>query len=565
MSSSMPRRDWLNARLFGWVVGMAAAFAVIYFSIPNQPGGPAGPVLGTGTTEQANSSLCESKLVKWIVSVDPERLQFNTDIDSRIPELNRYWTTCGSTGSDPIVSDLKPIEAAVQGDYRERVLSPNFGRRDVEHIRQSLLLSRMATRIGAAQKTDLDRALAALVLVAQQVEPLPAESSSDHPLTPFESLLLGQGTPSDRAWIFAELVRQLHLDSVVFIAEDAAIPPLVGVVIESEVYLFEPLTGLPVPAAGESQRKSLYREPATLKAVLADDTILRQLDLEGLPCPWTAERLKAARVGLVGTSNTWAPRLAELQFQWPTAQLCVIYDGLGPSSDRKRGLVERVRNVLASHFDVGERLQVWAYPEQQCALYDSLNAEAAPHMVPLVAVMSGPTLFTENSDPESGKITVVSQRSKRSLQQARVQHLLGHQIQAIAGYLPLLRVHLASPSIVNAEVQAALDQNRSVADKATYWMAATQFEGNKLEACVGTLTAYAKNFPLGEMGEAAAMRLSACLMKSQQYGPAAQILEGIGPGPQLIRRKLLTRRLREMSQSPESTPAATPGAEAIPP
>ena len=564
MSSSMPRRHWLNARLLGWVVGMAAAFAVIYFSVPNQPGGPAGPVPGPGTTDQPNSSLCESKLVKWIVSVDPERLQFNTDIDSRIPELNRYWTTCGSSGSDPIVSDLKPIEAAVQGDYRERVLSPDYGRRDVEHIRQSLLLSRMATRIGAAQKTDLDRALAAMVLVAQQVEPLPAESSAERPLTPFESLLLGQGTPSDRAWIFAELVRQLHLDSVVFIAEEAAVPPLVGVVIESEVYLFEPLTGLPVPAAGESQRKSLYREPATLKAVLADDTILRQLDLEGLPCPWTAERLKAARVGLIGTSNTWAPRLAELQFQWPTAQLCVIYDGLGPSSDRKRGLVDRVREVLASHVEIGERLHVWDYPERQCALYDSLNAEAAPHMVPLVAVMSGPTLFTETSDPQTGKITVVSQRSKRSLQQARVQHLLGHQIQAIAGYLPLLRVHLASPSIVNAEVQAALDQNRSVADKATYWMAATQFEGNKLEACAGTLQAYAKNFPLGEMGEAAAMRLSACLMKSQQYGPAAQILEGIGPGPQLIRRKLLTRRLREMSQSPESTPATTPKTEATP-
>lgn len=572
-SSTPPRRHWLNARLFWWVMGMAAAFDVIYISLPNQPGGSAGPVVDLGTSEKPNSSLCESKLVKWIVSVDPERLQFNTDIESRIPELNRYWTTCGSTGGEPIVSDLKPIEAAVQGDYRERVLSPSFGRRDVEHIRQSLLLSRMATRIGAAQKTDLDRALAALVLVSQQVEPLPAESSTVHPLTPFESLLLGQGTPSDRAWIFAEIVRQLHLDSVVFIADDAAIPPLVGVVIESEVYLFEPLTGLPVPAAGESQRKSLYREPATLKAVLADDSILRQLDLEGLPCPWTAERLRAARVGLVGTSNTWAPRLAELQFQWPTAQMCVIYDGLGPSSDRKRGLVERVREVLGPLGDIGERIQVWEYPERQCALYDSLNSEAAPHMVPLVAVMSGPTSFAETSDPQTGKISVVLQRSKLSLQQARVQHLLGHQIQAVAGYLPLLKVHLASPSIVNAEVQAALDQNRRVADRATYWMAATQYEGNKLTACVGTLQSYAKNFPLGEMGEAAAMRLSACLMKSQEYGPAAQILEGIGPGPNLNRRKLLARRLRELGPSPGSTPtepqppapAPVPASETIPP
>ena len=79
-------------------MGMAAAFDVIYISLPNQPGGSAGPVVDLGTSEKPNSSLCESKLVKWIVSVDPERLQFNTDIESRIPELNRYWTTCGSTG-----------------------------------------------------------------------------------------------------------------------------------------------------------------------------------------------------------------------------------------------------------------------------------------------------------------------------------------------------------------------------------------------------------------------------------------------------------------------------------
>ena len=116
--------------------------------------------------------------------------------------------------------------------------------------------------------------------------------------------------------------------------------------------------------------------------------------------------------------------------------MCVIYDGLGPSSDRKRGLVERVREVLGPLGDIGERIQVWEYPERQCALYDSLNSEAAPHMVPLVAVMSGPTSFEETSDPQTGKISVVLQRSKLSLQQARVQHLLGHQIQAVAGYLP---------------------------------------------------------------------------------------------------------------------------------
>lgn len=565
MSLTHLRHTLLNPRVIGWVLAMAAAFAVIYFVLPK----PKDETLSfiTPTDEDPNSSLCESRLTKWIQSVDPERLQFNTDIESRIQELNRYWTTCGPHGEAPIVSDLKPIEAAIQGDYRTRVLSPSFGRRDVEHIRQSLLLSRMATRIGEAQKSDLERALATLVLISQQVEPLAAESSMNRPLTPFECLLLGQGTPSDRAWILAEILRQLHLDSVVLTTEDATMSPLVGVLIESEVYLFDPLTGLPVPAAGESQRKTLYREPATLKSALADDSILRQLDVEGTPFPWTAEKLQAATVGLVGTSNTWAPRVAELQFQWPAVQTCVIYDGLGSSSDRKRGLVERVSTVMTTHGYEAARVKVWNYPEQQCALYDSLGAEAAPFIAPLVAVMTGSMTISEGRDPQTGTFSVVMKRSHRQLQQARVQHLLGHQKQAIEGYLFLLGAYLSAPpqgSPISGPIQEAMDRNRIVSDKATYWMASTQFEINKIDACIGTLNRYKKNFPLGEMREAAAMRLAACLMKSQEHAMAAQVLEGIGPGPNQWRRKLLARRLRELSQTPGATPTKPPAPTSTP-
>ncbi len=565
MPSPHPRHFLLNPRIIGWVLAMATAFAAIYLVLPKPKDET--PSIIPHSDDDPHSSLCESRLTKLIQSVDPERLQFNTDIESRIQELNRYWTTCGPQGDAPIVSDLKPIEAAIDGDYRVRVLSPSFSRRDVEHIRQSLLLSRMATRIGEAQKSDLERALATLVLISQQVEPLAMESSTDRPLTPFECLLLGQGTPADRAWILAEILRQLHLDSVVLTTEEAAISPLVGVLIEGEVYLFEPLSGLPVPAAGESQRKTLFREPATLKAALADDSILRQLDLDGAPFPWTAERLKAAAVGLVGTSNTWAPRLAELQFQWPATQTCVIYDGLGASSDRKRGLVERVSAVMTTHGYEAARVRVWNYPEQQCALYDALGAEDAPFIAPQVAVMSGSMSFSEGQDPQTGTISVVMKRSQRQLQQARVQHLLGHQEQAIAGYLPLLGAYLSAPpqgSPISGPMQEAMDRNRIVSDKATYWMASTQFENNKLDACLGTLSRYKKNFPLGDMREAAAMREAACLMKVQKYALAAQVLEGIGPGPHQVRRNLLARRLRELSQSRGATPAEPPAPTSAP-
>ena len=545
--------------MVGWFFGMIAAFAVMYFSLPKKQLDDTGPNPVDPGLGAANSSLCEKKLVKWIQSVNPERLQFDTDVESRVQELNRYWETCGPQGDKPLVSDIQPIEAAITDEYRDRALSKRFGRRDIEHLRQSLLLGQMGTRIGESQKSDIDRALAALGVISDQLEPLPAAQDADRPLTPFECLMIGQGTPSDRAWIMVEILRQLRLDAVVLTTEEASLSPLVAVVIDKEVWLFDPLTGFPIPAAGERERKTIYRSPATLQAALADDSLFRQLDIEGTPFPWTAERLKSASVGLVGTSCTWAPRLAELQFQWPTNHLCVIYDGLGPSAGTQRGLAQRVSEVFTSLGFAGDRVRVWDYPERQCALYDSLGAEAAPHMVPLVQVMSGPRSFKEVPDAKTGVLTVVAQRSKRSLQYARVQHLLGHRTEAIGGYLPMIRAHRSAPRSgvpIDGAMRLVMDQNRIVADKATYWMASTQFENNDLAACLGTLNLYAKDFPLGVMREAAAMRQAACLEKTEKYEESAQILTGFGPGPNQLRRTLLARRLRELKGVPEAEPAA---------
>lgn len=562
MSSPVPRRSWLNSRVILWLFGMIAAFAVMYNSLPKkQTVAPVGSLNSQGGIAGGTSSLCENKLAKWIQSVDPERLQFNTDIESRVQELNRYWATCGSKGEDPIVSDLQPIEAALEGAYLERVRATRFERRDVEHIRQSLLLSRMTIEMMESQSADLDRALAAWDLMSQFLEPVASQSATARPLTPFECLLLGEGTSADRAWIFAEVLRQLHLDAVVLTTEDSAIPPLVGVIIQRDVYLFDSHSGWPVPAAGESQRKTIYREPATLQAALADDTVLRQLDLEGAPFPWTSVRLQAAKIGLVGTSSTWSPRLAELQFQWPNGQPCLIYDGLGASAGRERGLVERVNLVLSSLGLDNKHVHVWDYPEQQCALYNSLGSEAAEHMLPLVAVMSGPTTFEEVQDPKTKLWSVYSKRTNRALQQARVQQLLGDQTEAIQGYLPMLRAHLAAPKLsgkIDSATQAAMDRNRIVSDKATYWMAATQFEDNELKACVDTLKRYARDFPLGEMREAAAMRLAASFLRSQQFDPALQVLDKIGPGPNQTRKMLLARRLLELSPQPSPPPETPP-------
>lgn len=576
----------MTPRMLGWVVGMAAAFAVIYYSLPKK----AAPLENSGTKSAVgavNRSQCESKLSKWILSVDPVRHQFDTDLEGRVAELNRYWETCGPKGDEPIVSDLKPLEAALAGEAKDRALSKRFSRRDVQHIRQSILLTRMAVRIAEGRKNDRERAQAAMTLVSQQVDPIPQSSAADRPLTPFESLLIGRGTASDRAWIFAEILRQIHIDVVVFLHSDPQVSPLLGVLGDQEILLFDPLTGFPVPAAGEADRKMIFQEPARLADAVADDGILRQLDVEGNQFPWTAESLKAATVGVVGTTCTWSPRMAELQFQWPSGETCVIFDGLGPNAGLDRGLLLRAQEAVSALGYAADRVKIWDYPEQRAAQYQTLGAESSPHMQSYVEIMSGPMVVEASSPEAAGPRAITTYRSKHPLQQVRAQQLIGDRVSAIQGYLPLTRAHIPPRNFdINAEIQQVLDKNRVVADWATYWLASTQYENKDIPACADTIRRYRRDFALGEMTEAALMRLAACLVGSQENQAALEVLKALGPGPNQWRRALLARRLEQLTsgtapaadaakpvtpaapveqkEQPTATPPAPPSATPIP-
>ena len=124
----------------------------------------------------------------------------------------------------------------------------------------------------------------------------------------------------------------------------------------------------------------------------------------------------------------------------------------------------------------------------------------------------------------------------------------------------MMGAHKSAPKsgVINGRTQQAMDLNRLVSDRATYWMAATQFENGDISACDRTLRRYAQDFPLGEMREAAALRLAACLAKAQEYDTASQILAGIGPGNNQRRRLLLAKRLAELQEAKGAAPAETP-------
>jgi hypothetical protein len=103
--------------------------------------------------------------------------------------------------------------------------------------------------------------------------------------TPTETMLFGQGTGIDRAWLFVLLARQMNIDAALLglADENNNLTKLwgVGVLIDEEVYLFEPVLGLPIPKLGslELAENGLAFEPATLSEAAENEAVLEQLDV----------------------------------------------------------------------------------------------------------------------------------------------------------------------------------------------------------------------------------------------------------------------------------------------
>ncbi len=118
---------------------------------------------------------------------------------------------------------------------------------------------------------------------------VPALGQGASPLVkkPWETLFLGRGTAIERAWVFVLLARQWNLDAALLGllgegGKEAAPARLwaVGVLIEGEVYLFDPSMGLPIVKRGGWQlaERGLAGQPATLSEAAGDDGVLRQMD-----------------------------------------------------------------------------------------------------------------------------------------------------------------------------------------------------------------------------------------------------------------------------------------------
>ena len=205
-------------------------------------------------------------------------------------------------------------------DYLATLGAAEFPAGDQVTLHEAVLLKDLSRWARGDEPDDVERARRLFDWTVRNIQLAPDNPSQLQ--LPWETLFFGQGTAIERSWVFILLARYQGLDAALLALEDPADPLhervrpwVVAVLSEGNLYLFEPALGLPIPGPDGlrlDESGQLSVRPATLAQVVADDRLLRQLDLDrDHPYPVTSSRLNRV-VALVEGSPPYLARRMQL-------------------------------------------------------------------------------------------------------------------------------------------------------------------------------------------------------------------------------------------------------------
>ncbi|MDR1484173.1 MAG: hypothetical protein LBT09_05070 [Planctomycetaceae bacterium] len=179
---------------------------------------------------------------------------------------------------------------------------------------------------------------------------------------PWQSILLGNASRLDRAWVFIELLRQQRIDAVMLAVDDAANSGGllfwgVGVIVNGEIYVFVPDYGMPLPAKdgvefAEDGTLACNRI-ATFSQLLNDDSLLRKLDISDTEkFPVTSAMLKKSTIFLAASPETVSMRMKVLEADLSGEANMILYTNL----NEQRRLLSEIKSIS----DV--KVAIWNYP-----------------------------------------------------------------------------------------------------------------------------------------------------------------------------------------------------------
>ncbi|MBX3444640.1 MAG: hypothetical protein KF774_19735 [Planctomyces sp.] len=557
------------------MIGVAAVLAglLLFLLLPARKAeSPRTSDNGSQATKSGTDRDCELRLEGILAGLDPERVVISSSRVDRLGELSQWASDCGSSRllSDVTV-DLKANEAWLTGETLARAGSASYSQRDMHHLTTARLLGQVASGVLQRESDPLEQALDLWDYVVRQTLLEPDDSAVTRPRTPLEALLVGRATAADRAWTFAELLRQLRLDAVIVQPSGNAVRNvwLIGVVRpEGGLWLFEPRIGVPIPAPGFKPAGLDIPLPATLAEVRAQPELLRQLDTEEHPYPLQGPEFERVAIRIIGDSTIFSERMARLQNSL-SGGLIEVFDGLGASSLREPGLGDRIVAAGSGGGWTREDVSVWEYPEQQQAAFIETGAESSPAWQTITEAFLGPTIFSTVKGQDDQSIPVV-ERTRDPLRRVRLVHLSGRYADALPLYLRI-RTAARVPAVLPTDpalmqrLQQAMPGNNLVADFACYWTALCQYEQGRSDLTLQMLRQYVRDFPIGNCRDAVPELLAFALVKTDRMAEALPILEQIPPRTRSQRaaylRKLLKSQVAGAPPSESVDAPSTTGAD----
>lgn len=294
-----------------------------------------------------------------------------------VPQLNQWIVSQSPLAEwrrDPLLETLpKPLQKLPQVD---ELAAMGYSPPDGLDLRQAIWLRDASNWAAGETRDDLERARRIFDWIVRNVQLDPPYSGNAVPRQAWQTLLLGHGPAIDRAWLFILMARQQGLEVVMLGSREgdgaAAETWLPALFHESELYLFEPELGLPVPGPGGEGI-------ATLAQVAVDDALLRHLDLDDEHRYYKrAADVQEVTVLIEASPMYLAQRMALLESQLAGDESVVL--SLDASA-----LAERLRS--AKH--VAE-VRLWPLPYERMAEQarlgrkgrQQLAADFEPFMVP---------------------------------------------------------------------------------------------------------------------------------------------------------------------------------------
>ncbi len=520
------------------------------------------PVVGDGggVTDSAvkRKKRRADVLESLLTMARPEVLAIETDRSTVVSLLND-WVSLGKKqddGVDPI--DLAYTSRLDKSDQRQ-MAEPRFSRGDVGHIRNALWYARVARFVSGDARTDLERVVRLFRYIRRNIV-LRADQDTRLPLAPFGIAMLGDGNSRDRAWLFANMLRQLRIDSVIFRCGDDPRGWLFGVLLDEEVYLFDTRLGLPIPADRTKPNGVAIERPATLRQVGQDATLLSGLaGDDDHPYPVTAESLAAAKIEVAGSTCFWAPRMRRLQMSLAGDESVVLWDPLESSELVPEGVLARMK---AAGFDPGS-VSVWRYPDERLegnANFDNaqrqtfrLKTRAFDAPVPIAQILQ---------DGQNREVRIVMGPAQFRHRLTRNQQLMGEWKASVTAYLSIRLWRDVPPlpkqtPFIDRSEYAVLKTllptqvrfiHEEAADDASFWIGVCQYEQRQVASAATSMRSYRERSGPHEWAGASRWLESVCLAELGKLDEAVSLLEQTkSDDPRWAGAQVLLRRWRQLA------------------